>query len=270
MAEPHSNHDTRLRSIWPVPWALGLAYGSPWTEHRRAAHMASRIGWCFLLAIIPLTLFPAQAQTLDTLNLGRDIKGLRVIPSPNQQENPSLLEGVQVINYDSIESIIADIANPSQASPDLESNLPPSDSGNLLILGMIEMTRELLRNPITQSSAFNSLQNHLFEQGLRLTPLTLAQIWNHKVAYHRSLSGSTTKRHRMVRECKESIQGIFAGEKLAREKKHSRNTLPTEAAQQLCEDLLKIPLPEAESLDDLLFHLPTSNQAEATESSAFE
>ena len=270
MAEPHSNHDTRLRSIWPVPWALGLAYGSPWTEHRRAAHMASRIGWCFLLAIIPLTLFPAQAQTLDTMNLGRDIKGLRVIPSPNQQENPSLLEGVQVINYDSIESIIADIANPSQASPDLESNLPPSDSGNLSILGMIEMTRELLRNPISQSSAFNSLQNHLFEQGLRLTPLTLAQIWNHKVAYHRSLSGSTTKRHRMVRECKQSIQGIFAREKLAREKNHSRNTLPPEAAQQLCEDLLKIPLPEAESLDNLLFHLPASNQAEAIDSSAFE
>ena len=74
----------------------------------------------------------------------------------------------------------------------------------------------------------------------------------------------------MVRECKQSIQGIFARENLAREKKHTRNTLPTEAAQQLCEDLLKIPLPEAESLDDLLFHLPTSNQAEATESSAFE
>jgi hypothetical protein len=226
--------------------------------------MASRIGWC-LLTIIQLTLFPAQAQTLDTMNLGRDIKELRVIPSPNQQENPSLLEDVQVITYESIESFIADIANPSQVSPDLESNLPPSGSGNLSILGMIEMTRELLRNPITQSSAFNSLQNHLFEQGLRLTPLTLAQIWNHKVAYHRSLSGSATKRHRITRESKQSILGI-----LAREKNHSQNTLPTEAAQQLCEDLLKMPLPEAESLDNLLFHLPTSNQAEAIDSSAFE
>ena len=269
MAKPHSNHDTRFRSIWPVPWALSLAYGSPWTEHRRAAHMASRIGWC-LLTIIPLMLFPAQAQTLGTMNLGRDIKGLRIIPSPNQQENPSLLEGVQVITYDSIESFIADIANPSQASPDLESNLPSSDSGNLSILGMIEMTRELLRNPITQSSAFNSLQNHLFEQGLRLTPLKLAQIWNHKVAYHRSLSGSAANRHRMTRERKQSILGILAQEKLAQEKNHSWNTLPPEVAQELCEDLLKIPLPEAESLDNLLFHLPTYNQVEAINSSAFE
>jgi hypothetical protein len=269
MAKPHSNHDTRLWSIRPVPWALSLAYGSPWTEHRRAAHMASRIGWC-LLTIIHLTLFPSQAQTLDTMNLGRDIKGLRVIPGPNHQENPSLLEGEQVATYDSIKSFIADIASPSQASPDLESNLPPSDSGNLSILGMIEMTRELLRNPISQSSAFNSLQNHLFEQGLRLTPLTLAQIWNHKVAYHRSLSGSATKRHRMTRERKQSILGILAQEKLAQEKNHSGNTLPPEAAQQLCEDLLKMPLPEAESLDNLLFHLPTSNQAEAIDSSAFE
>jgi len=105
----------------------------------------------------------------------------------------------------------------------------------------------------------------LFEQGLRLTPLTLAQIWNHKVAYHRSLSGSATKRHRMTREHKKFILGI-----LAQEKNHSGNTLPTEAAQQLCEDLLKMPLPEAESLDNLLFHLPTSNQAEAIDSSAFE
>ena len=74
----------------------------------------------------------------------------------------------------------------------------------------------------------------------------------------------------MTREHKKFILGILALEKLALEKNHSGNTLPPEAAQQLCEDLLKIPLPEAESLDNLLFHLPTSNQAEATESSAFE